>query len=44
MLEPEEQQIVTEMEDISKNIDRILNKIAHLDPRNVEDSSQPDES
>ncbi len=44
MLEPEEQQIVAEMEDISKNIDRILNKIAHLDPRKVEDSSQKDET
>ncbi len=44
MLEPEEQQIVAEMEDISKNIDRILTKIAHLDPGKVEDASQQDET
>ena len=44
MLEPEEQQIVAEMEDISKNIDRILNKIAHLDAGKVEDASQQDEN
>ena len=44
MLEPEEQQIVAEMEDISKNIDRILNKIAQLDPGKVEDTSPQDET
>jgi len=44
MLEPEEQQIVAEMEDISKNIDRILHKIDHLDPGRVEDVSQQDET
>ena len=44
MLEPEEQKIVTEMEDISKKIDRILNKIAHLDPGKREDASQQDET
>ncbi len=44
MLEPEERQIVAEMEDISKNIDRILNKIAYLDPGNGEDASQQDET
>jgi hypothetical protein len=40
MLEPEEQKIVAEMEDISKNIDRILHKIAHLDPSKTKDTSQ----
>jgi len=43
MIEPEERQIITEMEEISKNIDSILHKIDHLDPGKVEDSSQPED-
>jgi len=43
MLESEEQKIVAEMEDISKNIDRILHKIAHLDPGKTEETSQQEE-
>ena len=43
MKEPEELQIQAEMEEISKNIDRILHKIEHLDPGKLDDSSPPEE-
>ena len=43
MKEPEEVQIQAEMEEISKNIDRILHKIEHLDPGKLDDSSPPEE-
>ena len=44
MKEPEELQIQAEIEDISKNIDRILHKIEHLDPGKMDESSQPVDS
>lgn len=37
MKEPEELQILAEMEEIQKNIDRVLHKIEHLDPGKIED-------
>ena len=40
MKEPEELQIQAEMEEISKNIDRFIHKIEHLDPGKMDDSSQ----
>jgi len=44
MKEPEELQIQTEMEEIAKNIDRILHKIEHLDPGKMNDSSKYEDS
>jgi hypothetical protein len=44
MKEPEELQIQAEMEEISKNIDRILQKIEHLDPGKLDNLSQHEDS
>jgi hypothetical protein len=40
MKDPEEQAIQTELDNISKNIDRILHRIKNLDPATQEEPSE----